>query len=231
MKTSENREVKVLSADNLSNLRPGLELSVQISNPGHVRFNSMLLGFSLDNFMLISLPPVIRKKYQSTLLFNGNHVVVRFLLEGKVGQVIAFTTTIESCITFPHEILFLHFPEHINSVELRKYPRVPTCLRGKLKSLSVAGSKYMIGRVRNVSLGGCCFIFDLADYPVNIKKRQVEVVLGSSHDVVFLGDVKNQRLINDMVHVGIEFQNEADENEQRLMNLHIDSISLRHDIE
>lgn len=227
MTSSITQDIKQQAPEYLGKLRPGLELSVQITHPRPVRFNSTLLGFSMDDYILVTLPETIRTKYHGTLLFNGNNVVVRFLLEGRSGHCVAFSSTIESCITFPRQILFLNFPHQINTFDIRRYPRVSTCLRGQLRSKCLTDSEFMVGRVRNVSLGGCCFTFNVNDYPVNVKRREVELILGGNEEITFHGAVRNQRLIHGLVHVGIEFHATEVESEERLIEVHIDPQSLR----
>jgi hypothetical protein len=141
-------------------LRPGCALAVQVNGVNKMRFSSQLIGYEVGGYLLISLPVEVRKQFQSNMPMNGAEVVVRLLLEGEDGKCLAFKSNIEASMTHPHDFIFLSFSKTVESCELRKYPRLSTCMSAHVYSTNTVGD-VLDGRMQDVSLGAVAVAFVL----------------------------------------------------------------------
>ncbi|NQZ11595.1 MAG: flagellar brake protein [Algicola sp.] len=210
-------------------LRPGCPLTVQVVDGNKMRFTSHLIGYEVGNYLLVALPMDVRKQFQGNLLVTGAQAVVRLLLEGEEGKCLAFKSNIESCVTHPHDFIFLSFPKMVESCELRKYPRLSTCMSAYVCSTGSGTEEVLNGRMQDVSLGGCRFAFDMPNKARNVNYKNVEFLLGedpASPIIRFPGEIRSQRMLNGQMQVGIKFDSDEITNEKELMRLHIDRDSL-----
>lgn len=213
----------------IKKLRPGCPVTVQIVGSGKMRFTSHLIGYEIGTYLLVALPVEIRKHFQGNLLMNGCEVVVRLLLEGEEGKCLAFKSSIESCMTHPHDFIFMSFPKLIESCELRKYPRLSTCISASVCHASASSPDVLHGRMSDVSLGGCRFSFEMPDGAKQVNYKTVQFLLGEdpSHPIIrFPGEIRSQRMHQGQMQIGIKFVSDERNNEKELMRLHIDRDSL-----
>lgn len=213
----------------LKKLNPGCPLTVQVMGCSKMRFTSHLIGYEVGNYLLVALPVEIRKHFQGNILMTGTQAVVRLLLEGEEGECLAFKSSIETCMTHPHDFIFMSFPRVVETCELRKYPRLSTCISASVCNANSRSSEVLHGRMKDVSLGGCRFSFDLPDSANKVNYKAVDFLLGDdpSHPVSNLpGEIRSQRIHHGQMQIGIKFVNDEHKNEQELLRLHIDRESL-----
>lgn len=213
----------------IKKIRPGCPVTVQILGSGKMRFTSHLIGYEVGNYLLIALPVEVRKYFQSNLLISGCEVVIRLLLEGEEGECLAFKSCIESCMTHPHDFIFMSYPKAVEGCELRKYPRLSTCISASVYSPGAKGSEVYQGYMKDVSLGGCRFCFDLPKGANQVNYKTVEFLLGEdpSHPIIrFPGEIRSQRMYQGQMQVGIKFASDEVDNEKQLTQLHIDRNAL-----
>jgi len=162
-----------------------------------------LVGMERNSY-LIARSPQISGIW--TKLHKENHVIVRYLYE---GMVYGFKCTLLGVIDEPFRLMLLSYPEHIETVNLRKQERVSCFLPAKL----IKDSLDCAGVILDISAGGCNFFFDLSDregLPDIKVGDEVKFFLhigGSSGIKTVQATVRNLRSSGDRMTIGAQFQN------------------------
>ena len=162
-----------------------------------------LVGMERNSY-LIARSPQISGIW--TKLHKENHVIVRYLYE---GMVYGFKCTLLGIIDEPFRLMLLSYPEHIETVNLRKQERVSCFLPAKLINNNIDYA----GVILDISAGGCNFFFDLSDHEglPDIKVGDdVKFSLhigGSSGVTTVQATVRNLRSGGDKITIGAQFLN------------------------
>ncbi|GAB6057798.1 flagellar brake protein [Desulfonatronum parangueonense] len=133
----------------MSAIEVGMKVMVEL--PGmkdklHTRF----VGY-INKRCVITMIPVVPEVNRSMLyehLYKGNSMTVRFI---KSGSVLGFATVIQHVSFSPFPLLFLEFPDRIESYNLRKDSRV-SCLfpvKMAIKGVTIQGA------LLDISKSGC----------------------------------------------------------------------------
>ncbi len=213
----------------IKKLRPGTPVTIEVKGAADLRFGTHLIGYEVGNYLLVALPIDVRKQFQSNMLISGAQAIIRLLLEGEEGKCLAFKSAIESCMTHPYDFIFLSFPKVIESCELRKYPRLSTCISGTVFNAGASGCEVFSGCMKDVSLGGCRFCFDLPKGAKGVNYKSVDFLLGDDPQcpvIRFPGEIRSQRMYQGQMQVGIKFSDNEREIEKQLTRLHINRDSL-----
>ncbi|MEC8376947.1 MAG: flagellar brake domain-containing protein, partial [Pseudomonadota bacterium] len=124
---TENIESNVLNAQGIAALRtliPGNIVDLQISMPAAPkRVKTEYVGMLIDECLMFHIPTSAKWITVRDALTIGNDVVVRSVLEGDTGQVIAFRVKVLKLISNPTGILITSFPKKIESIGLRSVKR------------------------------------------------------------------------------------------------------------
>ncbi|QPG04310.1 flagellar brake protein [Salinimonas marina] len=104
----------------LKALQPGTTVDVQITTPtAPKRLKTHYIGLDMDHAVLFSVPNNNKWGAVRDLLLTDNTLVVRYVLEGMQGKVIAFKVKILRFLQHPVPMLITSFPERIESQGLR----------------------------------------------------------------------------------------------------------------
>ncbi|WP_281560672.1 PilZ domain-containing protein [Thalassomonas sp. RHCl1] len=224
--------IKIPSIDNhkfavFNKMSPGCSLTVQVNAAQTIRFSSQLIGYEMGSYLLITLPAGAKDKYHNTLMVSGYEVVIRALLDG--GLCLAFSCPVESLVSYPHEFLVLSFPKHIETCQLRKHPRAATCISAMIENTGFEQVPVINGCIQDISLGGCCFVFDMPAKVKDVHHRKLMVNLGDQqHSVGMLaGEVRNQRKQQTKIRLGIAFDETTSQVAALCRQLHVDLAALR----
>ena len=142
------------------------------------RVKTEFIGLLDKRFVILNYPNAKRFPAASDYLYDGEMVVVRALIEGSGGQVIAFRQQLMSVSSHPVRLLFINFPNQVELFDLRSQTRIPTLLSAKLK---LSDDRILDGVIKDISLTG--IKFDLKDKALaeNIKGMQCSIILDSSN--------------------------------------------------
>jgi len=142
------------------------------------RVKTEFIGLLDKRFVILNYPNAKRFPAASDYLYDGEMVVVRALIEGSGGQVIAFRQQLMSVSSHPVRLLFINFPNQVELFDLRSQTRIPTLLSAKLK---LSDDRILDGVIKDISLTG--IKFDLKDkaQAENIKGMQCSIILDSSN--------------------------------------------------
>jgi c-di-GMP-binding flagellar brake protein YcgR len=146
------------SGPEILDIEIGSKVSLDVAGLGS-KLTSTFVGFVRARLVIIQLPVVaeVGKEHMYGHLFPGNEVVVRYI---QSGMVIGFSSKVIQYQHAPFPLLFLSFPETLESVSLRKHKRISCHFRAVIQGPE---NKGMDGIVMDVSQGGCCFISDPLD--------------------------------------------------------------------
>lgn len=156
--------------DILTRLAPGTLVDLQIDTPtSPQRLKTYYAGTDIPNGFIFQVPNTHKWANIRDQLVAGNNVVVRFVIEGAVGQVIAFKVPILKCFSKPISILITGFPTTIQTLglraEQRAQPGIPVILKPEEE-----GNTETKALILDVSRTGCKLAI-----PVNKDNAMLDV--------------------------------------------------------
>ena len=203
-------------------LLPGKIVDIQFKNPRPIRFKLTLIGYEAGRYLILKYPKQATKNEYNDILQEGNGAIVRYIVEGERGECVAFATTILTISFRPEKLIYLAYPKHIESRQLREVSRLQTHIPAKIsikKEQNYDSENLLQGIIIDISATGCRFTVHVNSGFLALKKRQVFVHLLSPIDnkyVVIIAHVRNNQMQGDRLNVGIEF---AGSEQQKMHNL------------
>jgi len=196
----------------LTYLRPGDMIDVEFAAATKVRTKLQLVGFDTGNYLLLKQPnPRIDGSY-ADVLFEGNPVIVRLVLEGETGECIAFKTNIRAVSNIPFRLLYLDYPKQVENRALRAQKRVRTHIPVDVtadNSQASTKKKLASGVIVDISSAGCRIVFKATPNEAgNVTHMNIKVGIGSGAHKEALslsGQIMNQRKERGMISVGVRF--------------------------
>lgn len=165
-------------ADKLNNIPVGSLVDLEILTPtSSKRVKTEMVGLLDEKFIILNFPTAKRLPGANDYLRDGVTVVVRALIEGDDGQIIAFRQQIKSIASHPVRLIFINYPKQVQLFSLRSQTRIPTLLPAKLK---LSDDKVLDGVIKDISLTGAMFDVKTDADLESIKDSQCTVVLGSN---------------------------------------------------
>jgi hypothetical protein len=192
----------------------GHEMLVQFEGE-KARFKSSYYGQKPEEFLIVQMPgiPGIREK-----LLNGNGLVVRYLVGGRVY---GFKSHPVGNVVRPCPLIFLTYPQSIESLNLRQSERVNTFLdaTGTIDDVS------MDGVILDLSVGGCMLMVHRTtgiSWP-SLEPGQIvrlEFALGKDEPPVsVLSQTISARKDLDRIRLGIKFLLDPDKDGSTIKRL------------
>ncbi|AYA64426.1 flagellar brake protein [Alteromonas sp. RKMC-009] len=206
-------ETTSLSKDDmtaLKSLAPGTVVDLQIETPtAPQRLKTHYVGMDIPNAFIFQVPNTHKWANIRDYLVAGNEVVVRFVIEGGLGQVIAFKTTILKCFSKPVSILITGFPSKLQTMGLRSdrrsQPGIPVSVY-----LDQEEQERVRGLIIDVSKTGCKLAIKTGseDSKLEVNKK---ITLGCKLDgetIRIDSNVRNVAEVKGYYYYGIQFTNE-----------------------
>lgn len=211
---AKEKTIKLSSAEvnSLQSLMPGTLVDLQISTPtAPKRVKTNYIGADVPNCLLFQVPSEMRWGYLRDLLVPDNEVVLRYVLEGDEGKVIAFRSHIIKMITNPIPILFVAMPELMQTLALRKHKRLTPGIQA---SVTVSDDNQTLRTscmIVDVSLQGCRCVLDYTpDFPVMENGKPFQLTLADDKKSVIKAIVKNSSISQERVFYGVQFVADAE---------------------
>ena len=213
-------------------LSPGKIIDLQLGNSRLVRIKPSVIGTDLGRYILVKFPSKLNHSDYKDVLVSGGSVIVRYILEGLNGECVAFSTTIQHVLTTPDRLIFLNYPTRIENRQLRTHQREKTYLPAQVSQNKIDDTltgNCIDGNIVDISARGCLFSFRSTGGKGGIKKCPVHIaitLMGMDVPFVINGHVKNNRLENGHMLVGIMFDESSLEEVSVLLDgMAFDSIS------
>lgn len=216
-------------------LLPGKVLDVQINHPISYRNKLLLVGYEIGKYIILKYPKTARANELSSVLIEGNMVIVRYLLEGASGKCYAFRASIKHIVQFPEKLIYLTYPEHLENRELRKQRRQITHIPASISLFNdnefhenspehIHKGSALKGVVVDINAKGCGFTFHTANKKLTVNKRDVFINIQNplGHIERIKGVVRNSRNKDGKVNVGIQFNDAEHQVSKLLKELQID---------
>lgn len=196
------------SSESHFDLMPGAIVDLQISHPASVRLKLRLVGYEMGKYIILKHPE--GEGSYADVLTPGNVAVIRYIIEGDRGECCAFKATIQHIGQYPEKFIYISYPDHIENRQLRLHQRVSVHIPADITVMADAldtTSMRISGIVADISERGCAFVFRAQNLSVNVKKRNIYVVIRNTggEPVKIPARVCNSRNERGKVTVGIQF--------------------------
>ncbi|RJG42309.1 PilZ domain-containing protein [Motilimonas pumila] len=199
-----------MSLQYLQSLTPGMMLHVEAVTPAgiHDKMKLPLIGMLANEYLLLEYPEAAKWGDKFEVLKEGYDVVVRVLIEGEEGAVMAFKSTIMPTVSRPSKMLVLAYPQQVQKQPLRAEPRLPTRLPARVQ----CGDNVLQAQLLDLSASGCRV--QLAD-PIKqaeFKGQKISILLESAQQnplPKLLGVACNQKQENGRWSLGVKLDAKA----------------------
>lgn len=138
------------------------------------RVKTEFIGLLENKFIILNYPSAKRLPMASDYLRDGVMVVVRALIEGSGGHIIAFRQQLMSVSSHPARLLFIQFPTNVQLFGLRSQARIPTLFPAKLKLTD--DQPVFEGIIKDISLTGVMFDIKTTQQLNNIKDARCTII-------------------------------------------------------
>ncbi|MBE1298931.1 MAG: flagellar brake protein [Alteromonadaceae bacterium] len=214
---SEKKGLSSADINKLRSLRPGTPIDLQITMPTTVRrVRSEYIGIDGMKMIIVRYPDETKYGRLGDGLYADRPVVMRVILD-ETGEILAFKTTLKAIVRSPVHLLFLSFPDSIQSQGLRGEKRAQIRAPAQIVS-DIAKKRLAIGMVLDISNSGCRVA---AEKKENRKIEQNSVVLHlndpSGKLFELKGSIMNIKSDELNFYYGIRFE-EDNEEKRRLLD-------------
>lgn len=193
----------------LNAFRPGDVVDLEITMPAaSKRVKTEYLGMHTNNCMLFHIPTSSKWITIRDALTVDNVVVVRSIVEGSAGQVIAYRVKVLKLLSKPAGILITSFPSRIQRIGLRASTRSLPGIAVDIISEVFEGDENASGIIVDLSKHGCKIGLQVKpEWPILIDNTEITLVyMLDGKPVEINAMVKNHKLDNRVVYYGIKFQ-------------------------
>ncbi len=137
------------------------------------RLSSELIGIEDGKYLIIKMPPMHTMDNVSGLLRNGNDVAVKYMYK---GTIFGFQSQIIDLIYNPFKLVFIEYPEKIESYDFRGNKRVECFLPANIR---IAEHK-IEGCITDISKAGCLFDIETPELEdgINLLELNNEICVG-----------------------------------------------------
>lgn len=222
---SDNSSSNQLNREDIEYLRallPGTMVDLQVTTPtAPKRVRTAYVGMELATCMIFQMPTSARWISVRDLLTVGNEIVVRYVLEGSAGQVIAFRVNVLKLLSKPSGLLITSFPTKVESIGLRAKKRTQPGIAVDVTSKAFPSSEKVTGIIVDISSNGCRIALPIKpDWPVMDAETPLTLAfINDGNEFTIEAIVKNQRPESDFVYYGLKFEND-DESVEVLLSRH-----------
>ncbi|MAD53373.1 MAG: glycosyltransferase [Idiomarinaceae bacterium] len=191
----------------LRHLTVGHTFEIEFESASRPRIKLPLVGCEHGRYLIVRSPNPKTHGSYADVMYDGCPIIVRTVVEGDKGEIIAFKSNILAIINYPVRLMFLAYPESIENRNLRATQRFPTRVPITLSSQhhdQLAANGVMV----DVSMSGCRLLFNVSDKQTALKEQAINLHLHYSQgnsEPILRGDVKNQRKTGQELAVGVAF--------------------------
>ncbi|MBC8550208.1 MAG: flagellar brake protein [Candidatus Brocadiales bacterium] len=137
------------------------------------RLSSELVGIDDGKYLIVKMPPLHTMENVSNLLIKGNEITAKYMYK---GTMFGFQSPIIDLIHKPFKLVFIKYPEKIDSYDVRGYKRVECFLPANIK----IAEHIIEGCITDISRAGCLFAIETPEHEgsVNVLELSKEIRIG-----------------------------------------------------
>ncbi len=169
------------------------------------RLSSELIGVDDGKYLIVKMPPLHTMENVSDLLVKGNEISVKYMHK---GTMFGFLSPIIDLIQKPFKLVFIKYPDKIDSYDVRGNKRVECFLPANMK----IAEHIIEGSITDISRAGCLFGITTPEYGSSIslfelnREIRIEFYLpGIEEELSADADQKSIKMDTDGSSIGLEF--------------------------
>ncbi|ODS32557.1 MAG: Cyclic di-GMP binding protein [Candidatus Scalindua rubra] len=183
------------------------------------RLSCELIGIgSNDKYLIIKMPPTHSMKNISNFLNKGNDISVKYVHN---GTVFGFQSRIIDLIYKPFKLVFIEYPEKIESYDFRGHKRIECFLPANVR----IANQTIKGSITDISRVGCLFVVKTPKLEsiINLQELNNEINVGFQlpgieKELIAAAKLKSIKKDNTNTNIGIEFINMDSEVQAKLFD-------------
>jgi c-di-GMP-binding flagellar brake protein YcgR len=169
------------------------------------RLSSELIGIEDGKYLIVKMPSLHTMENISTFLIEGNEIDVKYVYK---GAIFGFQSQIIDFIHKPFKLVFIKYPEKIESYDFRGNKRVECFLPAYIK----IAEHIIEGCITDISRAGCLFTIETPEHEssINLLELNNDICVGfhlPGIEEVLSVDAKQRSIKRDTdgTSIGIEF--------------------------
>ncbi|MDC8830982.1 PilZ domain-containing protein [Alteromonas gilva] len=212
MSKQKNTQLSRADIQSLQALSPGSVVDLQISTPtAPKRVRTHYIGADFPHCLLFQLPSESKWGYLRDILVPEKEVVVRYVLEGGEGKVIALRSKVLKVITHPTNIVFIAMPSSLQTLALRKHKRWTPGIQARILIKDNNRELSTECMIVDVSQQGCrCVVEPSPDFPPLDNGKTVSLAISADSDTQIRGIIKNSSSAHAKMFYGVQFSADAE---------------------
>jgi hypothetical protein len=182
------------------------------------RFSCLLVGYSKDNFVLVTTPSTENLFSVRPALFMDYKINVRYIEDGRA---VGFQSRLIKATEDPARLLFLSYPAKIEDHELRTVKRAPCALPAELNMQGLVCNSVIVD-INQIGLR--FYIKDTAEVSSRLQSSPVgqECALrfflpGESVPQEVSGEIRNYERTDQRSALGVKYTKISDEDRQKIV--------------
>ncbi len=150
----------------------GITFRLQIEGASR-RLSSELIGIDEGRYLIVKMPPLHTLKNISNLLIEGKEIIVKYMYKGKM---FGFQSRIIDLVHKPFKLVFIKYPDKIDSYDVRGYKRIECFLPANIR----VAEHIIEGCITDISRTGCLFTIETAQHEgsLNVLELIDEIRIG-----------------------------------------------------
>ena len=196
----------------LRNLQPGTVVDVQVETPvSPQRLKTQYIGMNIGEACFFEIPNTHKWANVRGHLTPGSEVVVRFIIEGGFGEVIAFKASVLMAFSKPVAMFLTTFPVKIQKLGLRSDRRAQPGIPVSVYTDSEEKERVR-GLMVDVSKTGCKLAINKETPDLNLEVNK-NITLGCKLDgdaIRIESKIKNVAEVKGYIYYGIQFTGEPE---------------------
>ncbi len=169
------------------------------------RLSSELIGIEDGKYLIVRMPPLHTMENVSTLLIKGNEIAVKYMYK---GTIFGFQSQIIDLIYNPFKLVFIKYPEKIESFDFRGHKRVECFLPANIR----IAEHIIEGCITDISKAGCLFDVEVPklESSKNLLELKDEISVnfqlpGVEQELSVTAIQRSIKRDNNSASIGIEF--------------------------